>query len=134
MDFSNGISTPQQMQFAQQIIKQFGTTIKQLIYTPLGYGISDGKIVPLSHWGDQVNSEHYNHVHVAFEGGGLVGKKVKSIQSRASYDATGETTILIQPIIIEKKVPVPMNTSKALSFPGSGSVNISSNKSQLTIR
>jgi hypothetical protein len=69
MDFSNGIDTPQQMAFAKAMIAKYGNTIKELIYTPLGFGIKDGVRVPLSYWGERVNAMHYNHVHVAFAGG-----------------------------------------------------------------
>jgi hypothetical protein len=69
MDFSNGVSTPQQMEFAQAMVAQYGTTLKELIYTPLGFGIKDGTRVPLSYWGAATNAAHYNHVHVAFANG-----------------------------------------------------------------
>jgi hypothetical protein len=77
MDFSNdsvGRGTPQQLAFAQKMIAQYGTNLEQLIYTPLGFGISRGKQVPLSHWGESTNKQHYNHVHVAFFSGGPTGK------------------------------------------------------------
>ena len=83
MDFSNGVSTPQQMAFAQALASQYGSSIKQLIYTPLGYGISDGTIVPLSFWGPATNAMHYNHVHVAFAEGFDKGRMFTS-QSAAS--------------------------------------------------
>jgi hypothetical protein len=77
MDFSNdsvGRGTPQQLAFAQKMIAQYGTNLEQLIYTPLGFGISRGKQVPLSHWGESTNKQHYDHVHVAFFSGGPTGK------------------------------------------------------------
>jgi hypothetical protein len=134
MDFSNdavGRGTPEQMKLAKELVKKFGSTAKEIFYTPLGFSIKDGKKVsPID------PNNHYNHVHVAFEGGGLIGKKVKSIQSRASYDNQSESIVMIQPIIIEKKIPVSSQTQipKSISFPRSGGVNIISNKSQLTIR
>ena len=70
MDFSNGIDTPQQKKFALEMIKRYGSSLAELIYTPLGFGIKNGKRVPLSVWGDKTNAGHYNHVHVAFEKGG----------------------------------------------------------------
>jgi glutamine amidotransferase-like uncharacterized protein len=134
MDFSNdavGRGTPEQMKLAKELVKKFGSTAKEIFYTPLGFSIKDGnKVSPID------PNNHYNHVHVAFEGGGLIGKKVKSIQSRASYDNQSESIVMIQPIIIEKKIPVSSQTQipKSISFPRSGGVNIISNKSQLTIR
>ena len=50
-----------------------------MIYTPLGFGISKGKQVPLSQWGESTNKQHYNHVHVAFEKGGLVRGMTRAI-------------------------------------------------------
>lgn len=64
MDFSNGIDTPQQLAFAKEVAKRYGKNLAELIYTPLGYGIKERKVVPLSFWDDKVNRSHYNHVHV----------------------------------------------------------------------
>lgn len=64
MDFSNGINTPQQLAFAKEVAKRYGKNLQELIYTPLGYGIKNRKVVPLSYWGDDVNRKHYDHVHV----------------------------------------------------------------------
>jgi len=80
MDFSNGTgATPEMLNYANAIISKYGSSLKQLIYTPLGYGIADGKRVPLSYWGAATNNEHYNHVHVAFEKGGLVRGMTRAI-------------------------------------------------------
>lgn len=56
------------LQLAKQLASQFGTQLKELIFTPLGFGIKNGRQVPLSFWGDAVNRNHYDHVHVAFTG------------------------------------------------------------------
>jgi hypothetical protein len=69
--------------FAQAMISKYGTSLKQLIYTPLGFGISGGKQVPLSTWGNKTNSTHYDHVHVAFNKGGKVKGKMGIDQIRA---------------------------------------------------
>jgi hypothetical protein len=82
MDFSNdgvGRGTPQQLAFAQKMIAQYGSSLEQLIYTPLGFGISKGKQVPLSHWGESTNRKHYDHVHVAFAKGGRVSRPTKAL-------------------------------------------------------
>jgi hypothetical protein len=86
MDFSNGVSTPQQMAFAQALASQYGSSIKQLIYTPLGYGISDGTVVPLSFWGPATNAMHYNHVHVAFANGLQDGKMFSSQSAAGGWE------------------------------------------------
>jgi hypothetical protein len=72
MDFSNdsvGNGTPQQLSLAKELIKRYGATAKEIFYTPLGFSIKDGKKVP-----PIAASTHYNHVHVAFFGGGSTGK------------------------------------------------------------
>ena len=74
-DYSNdsvGRGTPQQLAFAKHLVQNYGSSLTQLIYTPLGFGIANGKKVGLDYWGESVNSQHYHHVHVALEKGGLV--------------------------------------------------------------
>lgn len=76
MDFSNdgvGNGTPQQLAFAKAMVQKYGSSLEQLIYTPLGFGIANGKRVGLDYWGASTNAQHYNHVHVAFKRGGYTG-------------------------------------------------------------
>jgi hypothetical protein len=49
------------MAFAQKLISDYGSNLKELIYTPLGFSIKDGRKVPPIAAGT-----HYNHVHVAY--------------------------------------------------------------------
>jgi len=136
MDFSNvpaGTRGSAQMdKFAQEMIKKYGGSLKQLIYTPLGFGISNKKRVDLSHWGEGTNNAHYDHVHVAFKGGGSVGpkntKNINSLRTQASYD---RKVLAIQPIIIEKPIPM-LQQSSSISFIGGG-VNSNDNKSLLFV-
>jgi len=56
------------------------------------------------------------------QGGGLVGPQNKRnyspLSMYPSYDTSGGTTILIQPMIVEKQIPVPMGSSgQAITFP-----------------
>ncbi len=77
MDFSNdavGRGTPEQLKLAKELVKKYGKTAKEIIYTPLGFSIKDGKQVPPM---DPAN--HYHHVHVAFEKGGKVHGLTKAI-------------------------------------------------------
>jgi hypothetical protein len=71
-DYSNGTSTAQELAFAKYMVATYGSKLKELIHTPLGYGIKNGQKVPLGFWGDAVNAAHYNHVHVALASGGKV--------------------------------------------------------------
>jgi hypothetical protein len=64
-DYSNGTGpTPQMMQFAQFLASNYGASLKELIYTPLGFSIKNGQIVP-----PYAQAGHYNHVHVAYATG-----------------------------------------------------------------
>jgi len=99
-DYSNdgvGLGTPQQLAFAKHVYENYGSKLKELIYTPLGFGVKKGKKVPLTTWGpvtkskwagggNGTNAIHYDHVHVAYEKGGetldgphmaLIGEKGK---------------------------------------------------------
>jgi hypothetical protein len=146
--------TAEQMSFARELINRYGTTIKELIYTPLGFGIKDGKKVPLTTWGplsppwadlpdnhplkNSMNAIHYDHVHVAFKGGGQVGlqrqkNNINKIQSSAPYDNANDPVMMIQPIIIEKSTPIPI-PNKTISFSGRGGVNSSDRISSLVAR
>ena len=86
MDFSNGVNTPQQMAFAQQMISRYGSSLAELIYTPLGFGIKNGQKVPLSYWGERTNAMHYNHVHVAFAKGKEDGKMFSSQKAAGGWE------------------------------------------------
>jgi hypothetical protein len=61
-DYSNGTGpTPQMMAFARFLASNYGSNLKELIYTPLGFGIKNGqKVAPYA------RAAHYNHVHVAY--------------------------------------------------------------------
>jgi hypothetical protein len=64
-DYSNSTGpTPEMMKFAQTMAGRYGSNLKELIYTPLGFSIKNGqKTAPYAQAG------HYNHVHVAYAGG-----------------------------------------------------------------
>ena len=52
------------MQFAQMLASRYGSNLKVLIYTPLGFSIKNGqRVAPYA------QGAHYNHVHVAYAGG-----------------------------------------------------------------
>jgi hypothetical protein len=61
-DYSNGSGpTPQMMAFAQFMYSAFGSNLKELIYTPLGFSVKDGrKVAPYA------QATHNDHVHVAW--------------------------------------------------------------------
>lgn len=69
------------LSFARSFGAKYGTSVDQLIHTPLGYGYSGGSKVSLSFFGPKVNADHYDHVHLGDAtpgkggslGGGAVG-------------------------------------------------------------
>jgi muramidase (phage lysozyme) len=69
MDFSNiaqyGPGSPEMLRFAQFMAANYGATLAELYYTPLGFGIRKGRKITLSEVGERVNKTHYDHVHVA---------------------------------------------------------------------
>jgi len=148
------------MAFAQKMVREYGSNLSQLIYTPLGFGIANGKRVPLSYWGEvphgndqDTNSQHYDHVHVAFEEGGkvhgptraILGEKgpefvldadttaafedkvpgflsalnkakysdvVKTLENYTTYETMNNSSVtMMQRIIIEKPIPIPISQS-----------------------
>jgi hypothetical protein len=82
MDFSNSTGpTPQMMQFAQTMAARYGSSMAELIYTPLGFSIKNGKkVAPYAQAG------HYNHVHVAFAHGLENPRLFSSAKAAAAYE------------------------------------------------
>jgi len=160
MDFSNdavGKGTPEQLRLAQTLVQKYGKTAKEIIYTPLGFSIKDGKKVSPIDPGN-----HYHHVHVAFEKGGkvhgltraILGEKgpefvldanttaaleqnypgfldalnkadykgsLQILSNYASYyNPSNSSTIMLQKVIIEKPVPMPMSGGHIASIDNSG--------------
>jgi tape measure domain-containing protein len=66
------------MGFAKAVAARFGGSLLELIHTPLGWGIKNGRKVPLSFWGPAVNADHFDHVHVALREGGTRGGRGQS--------------------------------------------------------
>jgi hypothetical protein len=61
-DYSNSTGpTQQMMSFAQMLASSYGSSLSELIYTPLGFSIKNGQVVP-----PLASAAHYNHVHVAY--------------------------------------------------------------------
>jgi hypothetical protein len=73
--------TPAQMMaFARYMAATFGSRLKELIYTPLGFSIKNGQKVP-----PYAQSEHYNHVHVAMKQGGQTPPHLQNTRSTIEY-------------------------------------------------
>lgn len=108
-DYSNSTGpTPQMLKFAQTMAAKYGSSMKELIYTPLGFGIKNGKKVA-----PYATAAHYNHVHVAFARGlnnptmfssataaaayekmmAPAGAKVATVTANSSEHGGGHTTV-----------------------------------------
>jgi len=86
-DLSNGSGpTPQMLAFANEAGSRWGSSMKELIYTPLGWAIKDGqRTAPYA------ADDHYDHVHGAFQKGGLVGKIARMARGGSPWKKTGYT-------------------------------------------
>lgn len=62
LDIADGVRgpSPAKMRFAQAMASRYGSQLEELIYTPLGYSIKNGRKVPA-----YATADHYDHVHVA---------------------------------------------------------------------
>jgi hypothetical protein len=81
-DYSNGTGpTPQMMQFAQMLASNYGSNLKELIYTPLGFSIKNGQRVP-----PYATAGHYNHVHVAYANGIGQGMAFNSLKGAQAWE------------------------------------------------
>jgi SLT domain-containing protein len=79
-DMSNSTGpSPQMMGFAKHLAANYGSRLKELIYTPWGKSIKNGKVTP-----PFAQAAHYNHVHFAMKEGGRLGGRV----DEALTDAT----------------------------------------------
>ncbi|HYJ21483.1 MAG TPA: hypothetical protein VEW07_05600 [Solirubrobacterales bacterium] len=87
-DFSNSTGpTPEMMQFALAVSQRWGKRLLELIYSPLGWSIDNGiKTPPFA------VPEHFNHVHVAMQKGGLLLQKLARGGSLAAWDALSGST------------------------------------------
>ena len=81
-DYSNGTGpTPQMMQFAQYMASTYGSNLKELIYTPLGFSIKNGqRVAPYA------QGAHYNHVHVAYAMGLGNGVAFNSLSGAQAWE------------------------------------------------
>lgn len=85
---------------------------------------------------DALGGQDLTQVDLSYQGGGYIPKqspnrKVSSLRSYPSY-SEGGMMIAIQPMIIEKPVPMPIGGSKTIMFPVPVGVNNSMNLSNLS--
>lgn len=76
------------MAFARRMYAQFGGRLLELIYTPMGVGIKNGRSVNVrGFYGPSVAADHFDHVHVAMAKGGQRGGKLTAPTVLAGEEA-----------------------------------------------
>ena len=82
-------STAAMLRFARVFSQQYGPSVDQLIYTPLGYGWNRGRRV--KSFGAQVDADHFDHVHIGdATPGGAAGAVLGGLSGDAvTADAIG---------------------------------------------
>ena len=70
-------------QFASFMAATYGSSLKELIYTPLGYSISNGQVVA-----PYAQGTHYDHVHVAYGMGAGQPAFFKSQREAVAWEKT----------------------------------------------
>ena len=70
-------------QFASFMAATYGSSLKELIYTPLGYSISNGQVVA-----PYAQGTHYDHVHVAYGMGAGQPAFFKSQREAIAWEKT----------------------------------------------
>lgn len=69
-----GGSAGSMKKFAATVGMLYGSKLKELIYSPLGWGIKNGQRVNVrSFYGDAVYRDHFDHVHLAAQAGAIIG-------------------------------------------------------------
>jgi hypothetical protein len=104
-----------------------------------GQGIAKVKYWPNAHGNKDNTHLHFERVdsngqhidpkkYLGLQGGGIIGKNIKSIQTQASYDDGQSIVMLIQPVIIEKRIPMRTGGTK-IAFIGGVNSNNTNNSS-----
>lgn len=78
--------------FAKHLLG-FAPKLLELIYTPLGVGVKNGRVVPMSFFGADVAANHFDHVHVAMAHGGVVRARVGEMGPEDVYLPHGSRVV-----------------------------------------
>jgi murein DD-endopeptidase MepM/ murein hydrolase activator NlpD len=106
-----------------------GQGIAKVKYWPNAYGNKDNTHLHFERVDS--NGQHIDpKKYLGLQGGGTIGKNIKSIQTQASYDDGQSIVMLIQPVIIEKRIPMRTGGTKIAFI---GGVNSNNNNSSLFV-
>jgi hypothetical protein len=113
----------------------FPFSVSNMQYRPGGYGVSadiSGTNSFVAHGAyDERGRKARQYRFNAYQGGGTIGQNIKSIQTQTSYDDGQSIVMLIQPVIIEKQIPMRTGGTKIAFIGGVNSNN--TNKSSLFV-
>jgi hypothetical protein len=113
----------------------FPFSVSNMQYRPGGYGVSadiSGTNSFVAHGAyDERGRKARQYRFNAYQGGGTIGQNIKSIQTQTSYDDGQSIVMLIQPVIIEKQIPMRTGGNKIVFIGGVNSNN--TNKSSLFV-
>lgn len=84
-DASNGVNTPEMMAFSKKAAGKWGSRLAELFYDPLGWYIKHGSKIGGSIGG------HSDHVHVAMQRGGFIGRLLGLQRGGSPWKKTGYT-------------------------------------------
>ncbi len=79
------------MRFALYLAQKYGSRLAELIYTPMGFSIKNGRRVP-----PYAQADHYDHVHVAMRHGGKVGPTAGGASIRIAGEGSLDEWIVSQ--------------------------------------
>jgi hypothetical protein len=115
------------MSYARALFNRMGSRLLELIYTPMGVGIKNGKPVNIqSFYGSAVAADHYDHVHVAMQRGGGVGgtgsgDKVPALLEPGEFVMNRKATKAARPLLSALNSAIPrFQTGGAVSQWGQG--------------
>lgn len=84
---------PDMMAIFRWIMSHYGGTSKELIYSPAVTGIKNGQKVNIrSYYGDSVYKGHFNHVHWAYDDGGMLPPGYSTV-----FNGTGSPEPVLNP-------------------------------------
>ncbi len=94
-DMSNSTGpSPQMMGFAKHLAANYGSRLKELIYTPWGKSIKNGKVTP-----PYAQAAHYNHVHFAMAKGGVLSRDEALTDAMMARQAMGPRSAMTSPFV-----------------------------------
>jgi hypothetical protein len=114
-DLSNGGGeTPEMNQVAAQMASQYGASLTELIYTPLGYSIKNGQKTGLIS-----PDNHYHHIHVAVAEGLAKAAVFSSEQAALNYEKS-----MMPGGASPMKVDLSSMTANSSEFAGDGGLTV----------